>query len=309
MSQQKYQNLRKQQSNREFQTLASRNWQALVVFLGMNLLLGFSAEFALAYDPKDRPMLANETPKELQDVGITEKLSTNIDTNLTFTDETGQQVTLAKYLNGQRPVLLSIIYYDCPGLCNYHLNGVTETLKKMTWIPGREFDIIAVSMNHRENSELALRKKTNYLKEYGRPESAAGWHFLTGTEENIKKLTEQVGFRFHWIESEGQYAHASAAIVVTPKGMISRYLHGILFDPRDMKLALLEASNGKVGNVVDQLLMFCYHFDPAKNKYTLYAFNVMRIGASIFALIMAMVLIPFWLRERKKSGQPLRGES
>jgi len=241
-----------------------------------------------------------ETPASLKEVGIEEHLGDQVDLDLVFTNEAGEQVRLGSFFNGKKPVLLSLIYYSCPGLCNFHLNGLNDAFKEMKEPLGSEFDHILVSIDPSEGHELAAEKKVNYMEAYGRPEGAKGWHFLTGDEANIKKLAEQVGFKYRWDENEKQWAHAAAAIVLTPEGKISRYLYGIVFDPKVVRLSLVEASNGKIGTVVDKLILFCFHFDPRASKYTFYAFNVMRAGAGLIVVVLAAALIPFWLRSRKE---------
>lgn len=266
---------------------------------GLSLLLfagvGFAAP-AWGYDPKATTVM-NETPKELQGVGIEEKLGQTLDLGLKFTDDTGQPATLGQYFKSHRPVLLSVVYYNCPSLCNYHLNGVTEALKNVPWQPGQEFELVTISMDPTETHEVAGPKKAAYVKEYGRPQTINGWHFLTGDEENIKKLTQQVGFSYRWDEASSQYAHASAAIIVTPGGVVSRYVHGINPDSQTLRLALMEASGGKVGSIIDQIISLCFHFDPKKSKYTLAAWRIMQVGAVLTLLIVAVLMIPTWIRE------------
>lgn len=259
-----------------------------------------SVEEAWAYeDTRDTQRLAHQIPSEIEGVGIDQKLGDQIDLNTQFIDDSGKPVALGRFFNGVKPVIISVVYYDCPSLCNYHLNGLTETLKKLQWTVGQQFEVVAITMNYREDYPLAAAKKANYIKSYGRPESVNGWHFLTGTDSNIQKVTNQLGFGFKWIEATQQYAHASAAIILTPGGQISRYLSGLVFTEKDLKLSLLEASGGKIGSIVDQIVMFCFQFDPSKNKYTLYAFNLMRIAALLMVAVMLIFLTPIWLRERK----------
>lgn len=253
-----------------------------------------------AYDPKDVQVTGHEKPAELADVGVEEHLGNGLDLGLSFTDDHGQAVTLGSYFKTGRPVLMAMIYYNCPSLCSYHLNGLTETMRLMKWSPGREFEMVIVSMDHTENAELAAAKKQNYLKAYGRPESAEGWHFLTGSKENVKTLADQLGFKFNWLEDKKQFAHAAVAYVVTPEGKISRYLHGVQPELNTLKLSLLEASNGTIGTALEQVLMFCFKFDPHKNKYTLAAWNLMRIGALLMVLLIAVVLVPVWWREQRR---------
>jgi protein SCO1/2 len=173
-------------------------------------------------------------------------------------------------------------------------------MKLMKWSPGQEFEMVIVSMDHTENAELAAAKKQNYLKAYGRPQSADGWHFLTGSKENVKALADQLGFKFNWLPDKKQFAHAAVAYVVTPQGKISRYLHGIQPELNTLKLSLLEASNGTIGTAFEQAMMFCFKFDPTKNKYTLAAWNVMRIGAIFMVLMLAVFLLPVWWREQRR---------
>lgn len=238
----------------------------------------------------------HELPAELQNVGVDEHLGSELDLGLQFTDESGAPVALGKYF-GKKPVLMAMVYYTCPSLCNYHLNGLTETMKQLKWVAGKDFEVVAVSMNSKETPDVAEKKKHNYLEAYGRHEGDSGWHFLVGSEENVQKLAAQLGFKFRWLEDQQQFAHASVAYVVTPEGKISRYLHGIQVEPNTLRLSLLEASNGKIGGIVEHALMFCFQFDPVKNKYTLYAWNIMRLGALVMVLLLAIIFIPVWWRE------------
>lgn len=253
-----------------------------------------------AYNPSEKGQLAHETPKQLQDIGIDERLGGQLNLSLPFMSDDGKPVTLSSYFHSDRPVLLTMVYYECPSLCNFHLNGVTDALKQMEWTAGKEFEVVAVSMDHRETPEMASKKKASYLKEYGRLDATEGWHFLTGTEEHVGALAQQIGFKFKWDEETQQYAHASAAVLVTPEGKISRYLYGVEFAPKTLRFGLLEASNGKIGGIVDQLVLFCFQFDPNKNKYTIYAYNIMRLGGALAVVILALFFVPIWLKERRK---------
>lgn len=269
-----------------------------IILLGVGLSL---SQGVAAYDPVNvEPK--NETPKELQDIGINEQLGTMVDLTLPFVSDSGEPVLLNQFFTGTKPVLLTVVYYNCANLCNFHLNGVTEALKSVKWTPGKEFELVAISMDAKEGPALAAAKKVNYLKAYGRTGAENGWHFLTGNEASIKKLTDQIGFKFRWDEATKQFAHSSAAVLLTPKGVISRYIHGISPDPQNMKLALIEASDGHVASMAEKLLMYCFKFDPKKSKYTLAAWNIMRIGMTSMAVILAVILIPAWFRERKRAA-------
>ncbi|MGZ6480367.1 MAG: SCO family protein [Bdellovibrionales bacterium] len=269
---------------------------AVQKLLPVLLLLAGLTPRLWAYDTKVL-VTGHELPKELQGVGVDEHLGANIDLDMQFTDESGKQVPLSTYFHSPQPVLMAMVYYTCPSLCNYHLNGLTEAMKTLKWSTGQDFELVAVSMNHTETPDVAGKKKHNYLELYNRHTGDAGWHFLVGNEANVKKLAAQLGFKFYWMEDKKQFAHASVAYVVTPTGKISRYLHGIQIEPNTLKLSLLEASNGKIGNMLEQAVMFCFQFDPVKNKYTLYAWNIMRIGGILMVLLLALFLLPIWWRE------------
>lgn len=261
-----------------------------------SVLLGLSA---VAYDGKPQPLTAAEKPKEFEGIGITERLGEQVDLNTIVQNEKGESLPLKSYFNGHQPVILSLVYYSCPGLCNFHLNGVVDTLKAMDWNVGEKFQMIALSFDSKEKSELAQTKKKSYLEIYGRPGTDSGWHFLTADENAIKTVTENVGFKFRWNETQKEWAHASAAIMLTPDGKISRYLHGIAFDAKDFKLALGEASSGKIGSIAEKLIWYCFKYDPQQSKYTLYAFRLVQLGGGIFILILGALLLPNWLRARK----------
>lgn len=264
--------------------------------------------FALAsnaYKPKgfDPGAVSDEKPKILDEIGIDEKLGDKISLDTKFYDSTGEIVTIGSLIKSGRPAILSFVYYNCPSLCGFHLNGVTEVINQLKKSAGKDFDLIAVSMDSSEGPELASDKKDAYLTQYKRPTAAAGWHFLTGSEENVRKLANEVGFKFKWDDNTKQFAHSAAAIFISPEGKISRYLHGIKFDKNTFNLAIVESSNGKVGNIVDQLVMYCFDWDPSARKFSLQIFNLVRIVAIALVLILAMFLIPAWLKDRK-NGTP-----
>ena len=270
-----------------------------LLFTSMNV-------FAVDYTGKPEPKPAHEKPKEMEGVGIEEKLGTQLDLNIPFVDENGQNVTLSQYFDGKTPVILSMVYYSCPGLCNFHLNGLVDGLKGVDWNIGQNFKMIEISFDPKENNQMAFAKKQNYLKVYNRPGAEKSWHFLTGTPESIKKITENIGFKYKWIESEQEWSHASAAIVTTPSGILSRYLPGVFFESRDLKLALNEATKGKIGTFIDSLVLYCFQYNPHQSKYTLAAFNVMKLGGGITVLLMTLWLLPFWRRSLRKKEESTR---
>ena len=270
------------------------------VFL-LSALMSWSAPLvAQMGPPQPMNMTSTEQPRELKDVGIDENLNGNLNLNLKFKNEMGEEVTLGSFYDGTHPVIVSLVYYACPGLCSFHLNGVIDSLKKMDWSAGQQFQYVVISFDPKDTADLAAKKKENYLKSYDRAGSEKGWHFLTGDAANIEQITKQIGFRYKWVEETQEWAHASAAVVTTPKGTISRYLHGILFDERTFKLALNEATEGKIGSFVDRMVWYCFHYDPHQSKYTLYASNVMKLGGGVMILVMAAFLMPAWMRSRRE---------
>jgi len=243
---------------------------------------------------------ANGVPSNLQSAGITEKLGASLSASKwRFKDEDGKDVSLSTYLGRGKPVVIAMVYYECPNLCNFLLNGFVRTLKQMDWAPGNQFEVVAVSINPRETPELAKKKKASYLESYGKPGSSDGWHFLTGDENSINSLAFELGFGYYFDEKEKQYAHSAALFVVTPDAKLSRILYGIEFKPRDLRLALVEAASGKIGTVVDRFLLFCYRYDPSTRSYSVYLFNVMRVAGLITAVALFGSLALVWLRQRK----------
>jgi protein SCO1 len=245
-------------------------------------------------------------PKALNGVGIDQKLSEQIPLDLVFKDENGESVKLGDYF-GKKPVVLSLVYYQCPMLCNQVLNGMVTAFKVMAFQPGQEFEVVTVSFDPRETAALAAAKKNtyvNYLPEARRSGAANGWHFLTGDEASINRLTEAVGFRYHFDEATNQFAHASAIYVTTPQGKLARYFYGIEYAPRDLRLGLIEAADNKIGSPVDQLLLYCYHYDPATGKYGAVVMNMMRLGGGL--TLIAMVVMLFVFRRREKAQADLR---
>lgn len=238
---------------------------------------------------------------ELRDgVGIDEKLGDKIDLNLKFKNEQGEEVSLGSYFQSGKPVMLALVYFNCPSLCNFQLNGIVETLKKLEWTTGNQFEFVIASIEPTETPDLAKSKKESYMTVYDRKEGAKGWHFLTGSQESITALADQVGFRYKWVESRNEYAHTAATYVLTPEGKISRYLYGIGFTPKTLRLSLVEASNNKIGNAVDRFLLYCFRYDPEKRGYAFYAFNIMRAGAAVSVVALLAFLVPFWIRQRKQ---------
>ncbi|MBA2259242.1 MAG: SCO family protein [Acidobacteria bacterium] len=252
--------------------------------------------------PQQRPgEPTGAKPGLLSKIGIDQRLNHQVPLDLPFVDETGRPVTLGDYF-GKRPVLLALVYYECPMLCTQVLNGVTGALKVLNFDVGREFDVVAVSINPKEGPGLASQKKQAYVERYGRPHTAAGWHFLTGEEENIQELAAAVGFRYAYDEEIKQYAHGAGVELLTPKGVIARYFYGIEYAPRDIRLGIVEASEERIGSVIDSALLLCYHYDPSTGKYGATALGLVRIGAVATVAAFGTFLFVSIRRERSAAG-------
>ena len=257
------------------------------------------------YSPKTYDPAASEPnglPPMLQDVGIDQKLGDQLPLDTEFKDENGNIVKLGSFFNSGRPVVLALVYYECPMLCNQVLNGLSGSLKGINFNAGKEFDVVAISFDARENDkpDLAKNKKASYMERYGRPGSENGWHFLTGTQASIDSVTKAAGFNYRWDEKSNQFAHAGGIMVVTPGGKMSHYLYGIDYAPKDLKFAVIEASENKVGDPADKLLLYCYHYDPSTGKYGLAILNVMRLGGIFTLICMGAMALVFWRRGKKK---------
>jgi len=235
---------------------------------------------------------ANVRPPYLTNVGIEQRLDGQVPPDLAFVDETGRPVKLGDYF-GKKPLILNLVYYTCPMLCGEVLTGLSASLKMVKFDVGNEFDVITVSFNPKETPALAARKKQEYLRRYGRPNAAAGWHFLTGAAGPINALTKAVGFQYQYDASKNQYAHATAIMVLTPQGRISRYFYGIDFPPKDLRMGLVEASQGKIGNAIDQVLLYCYHYDPTVGKYGAVVSNMLKIGGALTILVLGGMILIF----------------
>lgn len=248
------------------------------------------------------PALAEEdVPEQLKEVKITEHLNSKIDLNLTFTDESGRTVVLSQYFNLGRPVVFNLVYYGCPALCGLVLNGVTKALKEVPGVPGKDYEVVTISIDHRETAQLAAAKKSAVIDTLGKPGAERGWHFLVGSEQNIRRVADQVGFGFKWMEDSQQFAHGAVTMLLTTDGRISRYLYGIEYSPRDFRLGLTEAAEGKYGTTVDRLLLYCFHYDAQAGSYVFFATNVMKAGGLLTIVFLGIALGRFWWQERKIS--------
>lgn len=237
-------------------------------------------------------------PPALRGVGIEQKLNAKIPLDLAFTDESGKTVRLRDYFNG-KPVILTPVYYQCPMLCNLVLNGLLSGMRQISLDLGKDFEVVSFSFDPRETPLMAARKKQSYIEKYGREGAAAGWHFLTGHPPEIRALTDATGFHYKWDPGLQQWAHASGIILLTPDGRVSRYFYGINYEKHDLRLGLVDSSNRKIGTPVDQILLFCYHYDPTRGKYGFAVVNALRAGGTATAVLLGAFLFVSFRRERK----------
>lgn len=238
-------------------------------------------------------------PVELEGTEITEHLGAKLPLDLHFTDERSNDVTLRDYFRAGRPVILTLNYYECPMLCSMVLDGLIKGLSALAWSPGVEFDIVTVSINHREGPALASAKKKTHLEALGKPSAEKGWHFLTGSAENIKTLADTVGFGYRWDPTQMQYAHGAGIMLISPEGVVSRYLYGISYPEDTLRLALTETSQGKLGSVVDKFILYCFHYVPSSRRYEFYIWGAMRLGGVLTMIAVGTMLAVFWRLERR----------
>ena len=252
------------------------------------------------YDPAESA--PNGMPDALQKVGIDQKLGDQLPLDAAVKDESGKVDALGNYFKSGRPVIVAFVYYECPMLCNEVLNGLTGSLKGIGLNAGKDFDVIAVSFDARENEkpELAKNKKASYMERYGRPGTENGWHFLTATQDSIDKMTAAAGFKYEWDEKSQQFAHVGGIMITTPDGRLSRYFYGIDYAPNDIKFGLMDSAAEKIGNPAERLLLYCYHYDPASGKYGLAVLRVMRIASVATIAGIGLMLFVFWRRNKSR---------
>lgn len=279
---------------------SSRNLLCAVLVVTAAVMLLSGAGVASA-------QLNNAKPKELEGVGVTEHPDAQVPLDLEFQTAEGDSITLGDLMDAGRPVILTLNYSDCPRLCVVQLNGLVDSVSKMPWNLGQEYDVITVSIDPAELPERAKLTKQKYLEAYGRPGGGSGWHFLVGSEENIKKLAETVGFGYTFYAD--QYIHVAVLMILTPDGRISRYIYGVEYDPQTLKLSLVEAAEGKVGSPMDQILLYCFHYDSSSGRYGLAAFNLIRAGGAVTLAFLVAVLSLFWVREKRKTKKDSTADS
>jgi len=280
-----------------------------MMLVRFSIALAFAAAGALAQPGQPAPAQPSAMrdagatpaplPPALAGVGIDQKLNAPVPLDLQFRDEFNRRVPLSTYFHG-KPVLLALVYYRCPMLCTQILNGVETSLKAVSLNPGQDFEVVSVSFDPKDTAETAAGKRKMILQRYGRPNTANGWHFLTGDEPEIRALTEAAGFHYRFDSATGQFAHASAIMILTPEGRLSRYFYGVEYAPRDVRLGLVEASANKIGSPVDQILLFCFHYDPATGKYGAIAMNMVRGAGAVFVLLGGGVLLIVFRRDLRR---------
>ncbi|MDR3773468.1 MAG: SCO family protein [Terracidiphilus sp.] len=282
-----------------------RGWAGAVKAAAL-LALALAAPALMAqvsrYDEKEMGPVNDKPPALLNGVGIAQNLNAQLPLSLTFTDDQGQQVQLGNYF-GKRPAILALVYYQCPMLCSEELNGLTGALQMVNFVPGKDFDVIVVSIDPSEGTDLAAAKKRSYLKRYGHPNTAGGWHFMTGTQANIDALTKAVGFGYVKIPGPDgkltQFAHASSIQIVTPEGKLAQYYMGVEYSPKDLRLGLVEASANRIGSPVDNILTYCYHYDPKTNKHSLIVARVVQLGGLVTVFSLGGFMLVMFRRDSR----------
>ncbi|HYG62271.1 MAG TPA: SCO family protein [Thermoanaerobaculia bacterium] len=276
----------------------------IITGLTLSTLLLAPAAWALPpipTDPGGPRVPASEMPGPLKQVGFDQLLGGQVPLDAAVRDDTGRTARLGSFL-GERPAVLALAYYECPMLCTLVLQGLTGSLKTLSFDVGREFDVIVVSIDPGETPQMAAEKKQEIVNRYGRHGSAAGWHFLTADQQSITRIARSVGFRYYYDDQRDEYAHAAGVVVLTPQGRISRYLYGIEYAPRDMRLALIEAADAKIGSFVDQVLLYCYHYDPTIGRYSPVIMNILRLSAASAVAGLVLLIVLMRRRERRVAG-------
>lgn len=250
--------------------------------------------------PSERIERIEPVPKQLQGVDVREHLGRELPRSLGFRDASGKPVTLGEFFDGKQPVILTLNYSDCPMLCSLQLNGLVQGLKEVEWGINSQYRIVTVSLDPNESSELTQRTQNRYLTQYGRPEARGGWHFLTGSEANVKAYADAIGFSFRYDEKRKEYAHPAALAIASPDGRVMRYLYGLEYLPKTLRLALVEASEGRIGTTLDRLILFCFHYDATVGRYAPVARNVMKLGGGVFIALLSGFVMVLFRNESKK---------
>jgi protein SCO1/2 len=262
--------------------------------------------FLSGFNNDAKGALASESPAILKEVSFKQRLNEPLPLDATFADETGHTVRLGEYFGGQKPVVLAFVYYQCPMLCTQVMNGISSSLRALPFEAGKDFDVVLVSFDPRDTPAAAAEKKRTHLDYWAAQSTAKGWHLLTGDEATIQRVTAAAGFNYQWDDLTNQFAHVSGVLVVTPEGRLSRYFYGVEYSPKELRLALVESGQGHIGSVIDELLLYCYHYDPASGRYGVIVMNLIRAGG---VLTVAFILGVMFLTRRRDSQGPLEGRA
>jgi protein SCO1 len=272
--------------------------RALVAVLLLWPVVATAGPFtAPAQAPAPNP---SDVPSELEGIDIQDRSGNTVPGDIALVDEAGRPVQLQEYLGRGKPLLVQLAYFQCPMLCTLVLNGYVTGAKGLDWSPGRDYEVLTVSFDPRDTPDLAAKKKATYVASLGKPGSEAGWHFLTGDSAQVRRLADALGFRYRWVPERNEFAHAAGLFALTPAGRISRTLYGIEFSPKDLRLALLEAGEGKLGSPMDKLILYCFQYDAKTHKYALVALNVMKVAGLLTMLVLGGFLVVQWSRERHR---------
>jgi len=243
-------------------------------------------------------------PKEIEGIDqVVQNLGAKLPLEARFTDDQGREVTLGSYFTGEKPVLITLNYFACASLCDYQLTGLLDALKEMSFVPGNEFEIVTISFDPLEGREIARDKKQTYINEYGKSAAAKGWHFLTGRKEDILSVTSAIGFPFRWDEERKEWAHPACAVACSPDGRIMRYFGSIAFDPKVLRMSLVEASDGKVGTIWDQVFLICFHYVSSDGKYTPAVMGIMKVTSGLFVVLVGITLGVLWRLDLRRRRQ------
>jgi len=273
-----------------------------LLYYSLPSVLLFSCALILGSLQVSAQDLSSSAPiKELEEVGIDQQLDSQIPLDLQFTNERGETIVLGN-LFGKKPVILTLVYYECPMLCTEVLNGTLRALRPLRFQVGNEMDVVTVSIDPDESSSLAMIKKQEYLRQYNREGAGDGWHFLTGSEASVRALADSVGFHYKYIPEIDQYSHAAAIMLLTPRGRVSRYFFGVEYSSRDLRLGVIEASEEGIGSPVDQVLLYCYSYDPSKGKYSLVIWNVIRLAGFAMIFLVGGFIVFSLLREKRAAA-------
>jgi len=275
-------------------TAFQRSWRRAVLAVSLAAFALVGPGGGVAHAERDN------TPKELKHVGVDEHLDGQIPLDAIFRDETGAMVHLGNYFKGERPAIFILAYYSCPVLCGMVQNAAATAMKQIPWTAGKDYDLVVVSIDPRDTPETASTKKASILGAYGRPGAETGVHFLVGDKPQIDRVAAAVGFQYEYDERQGQYGHPAVVMLVKPNGQMARYLYGLEYDPRDLRIGLLEAANGHSISTIERVILYCYHYDPQDGKYTLMATRVMQLSGVVTMLALGSFLTLMWTRERRR---------